>query len=472
MATLTKSQLKEAFTEINDRADTLTNYALITCFAFGLFLAFWYDTWLIAFGVGGLNLAAYYGSKYLLPGKSFYRYILGVVYALFAGQFIYQMHGLFEMHFTVFVGSTLLITYQNWRIQIPLLLTVVLHHGAFAWLQYQGMKEIYFTQLEYMDLETFMFHGGLAAVIVGICALWGYELAKRTLEEAEKNIQLNNQIHTIEKNILFANEISKGNFDFQFDNISDEDALGHSLIKMKESLAEAKKREYEERFTTVGLNKISEIIRQHSTDKVKLCDELIITLVKYLEINQGGLFLLEEEGDDKFLELASMYAYDRKKFQERRIEMGQGLVGQCFMEKEAIILKEVPDNYIAITSGLGKSNPRFLLLIPVMTKDDIVGVIELAAFRTLNDYEIEFVKQAAENIASSIVSVKITAKIRNLLNESQEQAEQMRAQEEEMRQNMEELQATQEEMQRKVAEFERQLEEKEAQLQKALTHQN
>jgi methyl-accepting chemotaxis protein len=472
METLTREQKNQAFKEINERSDTLTKYALLACFGFGLVLAFWYNTWWVAFGVGGFNLLAYFVSKTLLPGKSFYRYVLGIVYALFAAQYIYQMQGLFEMHFTVFIGATLLITYQNWRLQIPLLLTVLLHHGSFAWLQYQGMKEIFFTQLEYMDLETFLFHGGLAGVLVGICALCAFDLARSTQKEWTNNQLLGQQINTIEKNIEFANEISKGNFEFDFDTLDQHDALGESLRKMKTSLAEAKKRENEERFTTVGLNKISEIIRQHSSDKTKLCDELIITLVKYLEVNQGGLFLQEEEGDHSYLELTSMYAYSRKKYLERRIEIGQGLVGQCFLEKDAIVLKQVPDSYISITSGLGKSNPRFLFLCPIMTKDEIVGVIELASFKEMKDYEMEFVKLAAENIASSIVSVKITSKIRHLLNESQEQAEQMRAQEEEMRQNMEELQATQEEMHRKVAEYERVIEEKEQQLQRVMQHQN
>src|SRR3982751_2068953 len=62
---------------------------------------------------------------------------------IFMAQYIYQMHGLFEMHFFAFIGSAILITYQNWKLQIPMLLVVVIHHLAFGYLQNSGIENIY-----------------------------------------------------------------------------------------------------------------------------------------------------------------------------------------------------------------------------------------------------------------------------------------------------------------------------------------
>src|SRR6185503_196020 len=122
----------------------------ITLFLVGLGLAFYYDTWLIAIGVGGLSLAAYYSAKIALPNSNLYQYVLSTIIGVFMAQFIYQMHGLFEMHFFAFIGSAILITYQNWKLQIPLALVVIVHHASFGYLQYIGYDQIFFTQLEYM----------------------------------------------------------------------------------------------------------------------------------------------------------------------------------------------------------------------------------------------------------------------------------------------------------------------------------
>jgi PAS domain S-box-containing protein len=160
--------------QIKNRSDLLMNYFLVGYFGVGLFLAFYYDTWLIGVGVGGLSLLAYYSAKTALPGSNFYQYVLSVVMGLFMAQFIYQMHGMFEMHFWAFIGSAILICYQNWKLQIPLALVVIVHHGAFGYLQYSGVKEVYFTQLEYMTMETFIIHGILATSVFFLCGLWAY----------------------------------------------------------------------------------------------------------------------------------------------------------------------------------------------------------------------------------------------------------------------------------------------------------
>lgn len=163
---------------VQERSDRLMNYFLSGYFLIGLALALFYDTWLIALGVGGLSLVAYYSAKLLLPSSDLYQYVLSAVFGVFMAQFIYQMHGLFEMHFFAFIGSAVLITYQKWKLQIPMMIVVLIHHAVFGYLQNSGVNEIYFTRLDYFDLQTFSIHILLAAVIFFIGGLWSYQLRK------------------------------------------------------------------------------------------------------------------------------------------------------------------------------------------------------------------------------------------------------------------------------------------------------
>lgn len=143
--------------EVKERSDKLMNSFLISYFFVGLLLAIFYDTWLVAFGVGGSCVIAYYSTKIALPDSNLYQYVLSGILGIFMAQYIYQMHGLFEMHFTAFIGSAILITYQNWKLQIPMLAIVVVHHAVFSFLQNSGIDNIYFTQLEFLSCKHLLY---------------------------------------------------------------------------------------------------------------------------------------------------------------------------------------------------------------------------------------------------------------------------------------------------------------------------
>ena len=149
---------------------------------------------------------------------------------------------------------------------------------------------------------------------------------------------------------------------------------------------------------------------------------------------------------------------------EKTVKIGQGLVGQTYLEKKTTLLTNIPDQYVIITSGLGEATPANLLLIPLIFNEQVMGVLELASFTTWPPYQVDFLESVGEIIASSIATLDVSSKTKQLLEQSQQSTEELRAQEEEMRQNMEELQATQEEMQRKTEEYETIIEQKQARI--------
>jgi PAS domain S-box-containing protein len=251
----------------------------------------------------------------------------------------------------------------------------------------------------------------------------------------------------------FARAIGDGNVDHDFKAVGENDVLGNSLLQMRQKLKSINEEDAKRNWSTAGLARFADILRRND-DYRSLAGLIISELVKYTRSNQGGMFILSEEnGEEQHLELIACYAFERKKYLQKKFDIGNGLVGQCYLEKRTIFMKKVPQDYVNITSGLGGANPSSLLLVPLKVNDEVEGVLEMASFKEYEEHEIGFVEQVAEIIASTISNARINDKTRKLLQESQQHAEELRAQEEEMRQNMEEMQATQEQMHRQAEEM-------------------
>jgi PAS domain S-box-containing protein len=259
----------------------------------------------------------------------------------------------------------------------------------------------------------------------------------------------------------FINAISGGDYNITWDGLTDKNkdsnsnTIAGALLQMRDKMQSVKEEDKIRIWTTEGLSKFGEIIRKYHDNFDKLSESLISNVVNYVNAKVGGLFILEEdeETNEKFLLLRACFAYERKKYLTKKVDIGEGLVGQCYLEAQTIYMAKVPNNYMSITSGLGGANPSSLLVIPLKTNDKIEGVLELASLKPFQPHEIEFLEKLAELLASSIVTVRTAERTNKLLRTSQEQAEEMRAQEEEMRQNMEELEATQEQMNRTMTEM-------------------
>jgi two-component system sensor histidine kinase/response regulator len=183
-------QTKAYRLQVIKRSDRVVHYFLASYFLVGLIFAFYYDTWSIAWGVGGLSILAYYSAKVLLPKSDLYQYVLSGVLGIFMAQYIYQMHGMFEMHFFAFIGTAILITYQKWKLQFPLAIIVIVHHATFGYLQNIGFDQAYFTQLDYFNLQTFIIHITLAVVIFFICGLWAYQLKRSGEIQISQSVEM------------------------------------------------------------------------------------------------------------------------------------------------------------------------------------------------------------------------------------------------------------------------------------------
>lgn len=321
----------------------------------------------------------------------------------------------------------------------------------------------------FMAVVIYLLGGYLAKPIVKITELLK-QLSKGNVDPAMKlkmnsgdeledmTNSANQLIDGLGKTADFARTIGTGNLNAEYQKAGENDVLGEALLEMRQSLVNAeqeeKKRKIEDEkqnWATQGLAKFGDILRQHNQSIEELSFNIMSNLVDYVDAIQGALFIKNEDEEDEEntrYELSAAIAYDRQKVMDTSFGVGEGLVGRCAYERLTIYMEEVPEDYVHVTSGLGESNPRSILLVPAVLNDEVYGIVELVSFNKFEQYQIDFVEKIGESIASTISNAKINERTQKLLNQSKQQAEELAAQEEEMRQNLEELQATQEEVAR------------------------
>jgi nitrate/nitrite-specific signal transduction histidine kinase len=244
----------------------------------------------------------------------------------------------------------------------------------------------------------------------------------------------------------------EGDLDIFKNNATDpyyrNDSFIKSLIKTRMELVEAREENDYRAWLNKGTAEFEEILRHFSTAPIEdLCQAILEKVVKFFNIQQAYLYVTDRNDITKeinYAELLAGYAYDRKKMYQKKIQEREGLVGQVIHERKAVHLRKIPENYITNRTGLGDSEFNSLLLVPLLFEGQLFGVLELATYRLLEERTTEFIEKICGSIASTINSNQNTTIMRRLLEESQQQAEELRLREEELRQNMEELEATNE----------------------------
>lgn len=246
--------------------------------------------------------------------------------------------------------------------------------------------------------------------------------------------------------------------------------LIQALYRLSDRLQKIASEEGQRAWANEGLAKFMNVLRQRGST-TQLADEIMRFIIKYLEVNQGALYLSEGEGADTFLEMKACYAYERKRYIQHRVNPGEGLVGQAALEKETLYLKDIPRNYIKITSGLGEALPGNLAIVPLMNDGFVVGVLEIASFQSLTRHQLTFLEKAGESIASVLVARQAADKLQHLVDAMQHQAALLKEQDATMRRNLEQLAASEEEMKRAKVNAERLLVESQEQTQRLVTQE-
>ncbi len=287
----------------------------------------------------------------------------------------------------------------------------------------------------------------IPAMLIGAwIASWRFKqldsLSERIGKETQKNEEIKRFIHS-----LIAGELQKS-----VELTLTDQTLSETLHKLKDSLSRNREMEQQRRlderqrnWISEGLAEFGDILRKHSLEMETMTYAVISGLVRYLDANQGALFLTRENDGELFLEMVACHAYKRKKFPGKKVAWGDGLIGAAAVERKGYYTDKISDGYLSITSGLGKANPRYLLIEPLVWNDKVFGIVEIASFKRLEDYKIQFIQRVAENIATTISTMESNLRTEQLLKETQAQADRLLVQEEQVRNNMDALKLAQEE---------------------------
>jgi methyl-accepting chemotaxis protein len=278
--------------------------------------------------------------------------------------------------------------------------------------------------------------------------------AKRLGDEiGDLESSLEKHVSNLKDIAAFSRSMATGDFTGSYEKLSNEDELGDALIRLKGSLmssmedSEIRRCEEENRtWSAQGLAKFSSHFREVEDNLHELSVLLMKELVNYTEADVGALFIATDKAGEEgpSLEVSGSYAFDREKRIDRSFKFGEGLVGRAALEKALIYVSDLPPDYIKIRSGLGEDAPSSILLVPVLLDNQVLGVMELASLGEMPEHQIEFIRQLADALATTLAKVKANLQNRKLFEQTKKQAEAMASQELVFRQNMELLEKAQE----------------------------
>ena len=165
---------------------------------------------------------------------------------------------------------------------------------------------------------------------------------------------------------------------------------------------------------------------------------LLSELAPLVDAQQGVIYQMETE-ESAGMVLLSAFAADGGDGHLRRLQVGEGLVGQCAAEKRRMLIADLPPNTISIRSGLFEAVPRNVIVLPVLFEDRVKAVIELASLSAFTTSHLAFLEQLTASIGIVLNSIEATMQTEGLLKQSQQLATELQTQQKELQQTNEQL---------------------------------
>ncbi len=238
--------------------------------------------------------------------------------------------------------------------------------------------------------------------------------------------------------------------------------LKDNINQMIFNLRETTQKNQEQDWLKTNLAKFSSMMQgQKNLDTVS---KLIMSqLTPLVSAHHGAFFMADQDGAEPVFKLVATYAYKERKSVANRFRIGEGLVGQCALEKKSILLTRVPSDYIQINSGLGEAPPLNIIVLPVLFEGEVKAVLELASFNPFGAIHQIFLDQLTESIGVVLNMIGANMRTEQLLQQSQGLTQELQSQSKELTVQQDELKRTNSALEKQALELEEKAEQLEEQ---------
>ena len=217
-------------------------------------------------------------------------------------------------------------------------------------------------------------------------------------------------------------------------------ALKDNINEMIVNLRDTTEKNTEQDWLKTNLAKFTRLL-QGQRDLITVSRMILSELAPLVSMQHGVFYLNESQNGEPDLKLLASYAYTERKNLSNRFKAGEGLVGQAALEKQSILLTDVPADYVQISSGLGEAKPLNIVVLPVLFEGEVKAVIELASFYRFSDIHLTFLDQLTESIGIVLNTITATMRTEELLKQSQSLAVELQTQQQELTETNKRLEA-------------------------------
>jgi CheY-like chemotaxis protein/HAMP domain-containing protein len=205
--------------------------------------------------------------------------------------------------------------------------------------------------------------------------------------------------------------------------------LKDNINEMIRNLRDTTRKNMEQDWLKTNLAKFSRML-QGQRDLAAVSQLILSDLAPLVKAHHGVFYVVDSSGEAPTLKLVASYAASHRKHVATEFHIGEGLVGQCAADRQMMLISQVPEDYIQISSGLGEAPPRGLVVLPVLFEGETRAALELATFDEFDEIRLTFLEQLAESIGIVLNTIAVNMRTEELLKQSQALTESLQSQQE------------------------------------------